>query len=203
MITLTVNNLGYYYSTRRIFKDLSFIQNNGECVAITGPNGSGKSTLVRVISGLLMPKSGSVLFEKSGAPLLSVQHSLGLVTPWIQLYRDLSAKENMQLFASAHQVQIEEQRIDELFKRVGLEGRQHEPLKGYSSGMIQRAKYACALYHHPEIVVLDEPTANLDQEGREMVLDLVEELRKDKLLIIATNEAAEVELADRVVSVVA
>lgn len=203
MITLTVNNLEYYFSTRLIFKSLSFTQKSGECIAIAGPNGSGKSTLVRILTGLLTPKSGSVLYEKSGMPISSIQHSLGLVTPWIQLYRDFSALENLQLFASAHQVALDEDRASVLFKRVGLEGRQYEVLKGYSSGMIQRAKYACALYHKPDIVVLDEPTANLDQAGREMVLELVEELRKDKLIIIATNEAEEVRLADRTVSVVA
>ncbi len=203
MMTLTVKNLGYYYSTRSIFKNLVFEQKSGECLAITGPNGSGKSTLVRILTGLLTPKSGSVTYHKAGEALTSVQHTLGLVTPWIQLYRDLSALENMQLFAAAHQVDDAEERMEELFSKVGLEGRQDEPLKEYSSGMIQRAKYACALYHQPEIIVLDEPTANLDQEGRSMVLDLVEELRKDKLLIIATNEAEEVELADRTESVVA
>jgi len=202
MITLTAEKIGHHYAGRTILKDISFSINSGQCLAIVGPNGSGKSTLVKILSGLLSAKAGTYEYSESVGPLQRLQRRIGLVTPYLQLYRDLTALENLAFFASAHQVALDNERIKALFTEVGLAGREHDALRSYSSGMMQRAKYVMALYHQPDILILDEPTANLDQSGCDMVYALIERMRSDKLVVLATNEPREAALADKGVPVV-
>ncbi|MGH1363789.1 MAG: ABC transporter ATP-binding protein [Calditrichia bacterium] len=202
MITLTAEKIGHHYAGRTILKDISFSINSGQCLAIVGPNGSGKSTLVKILSGLLSAKTGTHEYSESTEPLENFQRRIGLVTPYLQLYRDLTALENLTFFASAHQIALDNERIKALFAEVGLVGREHDALRSYSSGMMQRAKYIMALYHQPDILILDEPTANLDQSGCDMVYALIEKMRSEKLVVLATNEPREAALADKGVPVV-
>ena len=93
-------------------------------------------------------------------------------------------------------MKINEQKVLETLKLVGLFNRKDDALKGFSSGMKQRLKYAAALIHDPGVLVLDEPTANLDQAGVDMVLSVIESYRKDKIVILATNDSHEAALGD-------
>ena len=132
---------------------------------LTGPNGSGETTLIRIISNLLRPTKGEVSFyqdnyRKSAKELYSV---IGLVGPYLQLYNNLTAFENYTFFAKIRGLNVDVSRFKSLMKRVGLAGRELDELRACSSGMLQRMKYVCALLHQPEILILDEPTSNLDE----------------------------------------
>lgn len=191
---IQAKDISKHFNRRRIFSDISFRVNSGESLVITGPNGSGKSTLVKIIAGLLAPTAGKVEFH-DGAHKLERDFTylhIGLVSPYLQMYKDLTAWENLTFFARARNRSVDETRLKKLLKQVSLLGREHDELKTYSSGMLQRIKYVAALYHQPEILILDEPTANLDKQGCRMVYEIIEQQKQDKILILATNEPDEV-----------
>ncbi|MCB0276224.1 MAG: ABC transporter ATP-binding protein [Calditrichaeota bacterium] len=165
----------------------------GQSLVITGDNGSGKTTLVRLLCNLLTPTAGTISYRNGKGALEGedLRGRIGLVGPYLQLYRDLSAIENLAFLARGRGEKPDAQKIRELLEKVGLKGRGKDPLKTYSSGMLQRAKYAAAILHNPDLLILDEPTANLDEAGKEMVLAVVNEQRKKGSLVVATNEAEE------------
>ena len=172
-------------------------------MAIAGPNGGGKTTLVRLICGLLTPTGGSIRFFDHDSEIENDQvvRNIGLVGPYLQFYKDLTVWENLSFFANARFGKVDRPRILELLDSFGLKGRQHDPLKTYSSGMLQRVKYVAALYHAPEMLILDEPTSNLDEKGKQRVYEIIASQRKNGIVLIATNEPEEIALAGERVDV--
>jgi heme exporter protein A len=198
MVSLEWRDLGKAYGRRVLFRDLGQRVDRGQVLVITGPNGSGKSTLLRVLLGLTRPSRGHVTYHLRGAelaPLLAHPY-VGLVSPDLCLYDDLTAGENLAFFARVRGVPSAPERVKDLLDRIGLSARRDDRLGTFSSGMKQRVKYACALLHRPPFLFLDEPTANLDEEGIRLVEELLAEQRRDGLAIIATNEQREYTYGD-------
>ena len=131
----------------------------------------------------------------------NVYKHIGFVGPYLELYEELSARENMQFFAQLRQTPQAETRITELMERVNLAGREDDAVKTYSSGMRQRLKYVFALLNDPRILLLDEPTSNLDAAGSSIVYEIMGEQKKDKILILATNDKADLQFGDIKVAV--
>ena len=190
---LHVENLTQRFGFRTVIKETSFVLLAGQSLVITGDNGSGKTTLVRLLCNLLTPTAGTISYRNGKGALEGedLRGRIGLVGPYLQLYRDLSAIENLAFLARGRGEKPDAQKIRELLEKVGLKGRGKDPLKTYSSGMLQRAKYAAAILHNPELLILDEPTANLDEAGKDMVLAVVNEQSQKGSLIVATNEVEE------------
>jgi heme exporter protein A len=188
MLALEMRDLGRRFGSRAVFSGLSGEIRDGEPLAITGPNGSGKSTLVMLLAGLLRPTSGSVRLVAEGAevPPWEWRRWIGFVSPDLTLYPQLTALENLRFFARLRGLTA--MPAEALLERVGLEGRGHDFVAGFSSGMRQRLKYAASLLHDPRVLFVDEPAANLDESGRRLVHDLLAERRDCGLLVIATNE---------------
>lgn len=148
-----------------------------------------------------MPSAGDVKVSFAGRPFGPVarRRILGYVSPDMALYAELSGAENLQFFGRLRGISLGREELVALLERVGLRGRGRDYVGNYSSGMRQRLKYAFALLHRPPLLLLDEPTANLDAQGVEMVESVVAEQRDRGLTVIATNEACEVEWGDVVV----
>jgi len=196
---LTATGLKKEFNRRIVFKDISFEVKSGEVLSITGPNGSGKSTLSKIICGLLSPTFGEIVLSRGGTKidLEEIHEHIGFVSPYIELYGEFTALENLQIESRARGLKWKnENRLLEILDRVGLFNRRNDELRGFSSGMKQRLKYAAALIHDPPVLVLDEPTANLDLAGNDMVFALVEKFRKDKIVVVATNDEKEAALGD-------
>src|SRR5881227_3351423 len=161
------------YGDRVALSDVALTLPAGQTLVIFGPNGAGKTTLLRVLATLLRPHAGSV--EVLGALLpqqaWSVRGRIGLLGHEPLLYRELTARENLRFHARLHRVGLS--RVDELLERVGLDGRADEPLRTLSRGMVQRAAVARAVLHEPELLLLDEPRANLDPAAIELVDPLI------------------------------
>jgi heme exporter protein A len=200
---IVAENIEKKFNHRQIFREINFELNNVDSLVITGANGTGKTTLVRIISGLLSPTGGKINYYQKDQKISheAVYNRIGLVGPYLQLYKDLTAWENLSFFAKARDGKVNIDRILELMEYVGLAGREHDALKTYSSGMLQRVKYVAALYHHPEVLILDEPTANLDEKGKHLVYDIIEEHKQQHTVIIATNEAADIKFGAKRVEV--
>jgi heme exporter protein A len=193
-ISLTAADIGKDFNRRPIFRGISFSLVGGESLAITGRNGSGKSTLVKIISGLLSPTRGSVGYKLTGKALDSdaARGHIGLVSPYLQLYDEFTALENLTVLSTIRSDRgITKERVEANLREVGLWERRKDFVRTFSSGMKQRLKYAFALIHQPAVLILDEPTSNLDDEGIEMVRRVVEMQRQAGLLIVATNDADE------------
>jgi heme exporter protein A len=203
MFRIKATDISKKFNERSIFEDISFELSSGESLAITGHNGSGKTTLVRIISGLLSPTDGKIEFleDSKEIDIQQIYSSVGLVGPYLQLYHNLTAMENLTFFSKIRGLGNNKTKILELTKLMGLKGRELDFVKNYSSGMLQRLKYVSALLHEPEILLVDEPTSNLDESGSEIVYDILKTQKKGKILIVATNNPEETQFGQKQIRV--
>lgn len=188
------------FNRRVIFQNISFAVREGQTLLVTGRNGSGKSTLVKILSDVLSPTEGKVVLKhESDAPPGKRVDWIGLVSPYLQLYDEFSAEENLQLACAMRGLRWNANDIHALLKKVFLYERRSEAVRTFSSGMKQRMKYAFALVHQPPILILDEPTSNLDTEGIRMVKEIMVEQQEKGILIVATNDPTDVDRYDLLV----
>ena len=188
--------LEHGFGTRRVFQPVDATLTAGQVGAVTGSNGAGKSTLLRIVAGLLQPLRGEARIFVDGQPLdaLSRRAAVGYVAPDLILYRELTGAENLQFFARLRGISLSRENLIERLTEVGLRGRGKDFVGAYSSGMRQRLKYAFALLSRPPILLLDEPTANLDEAGAAIVRDLIARQRTRPgggITLLATNEPNE------------
>jgi heme exporter protein A len=170
---LEVEGLARSYGEREALADVSLSLEQGRTLVVFGPNGAGKTTLLRVLATLLRPHAGSVRIFDSSLPddAWAVRGRIGLLGHEPLLYRELTPRENLRYHARLHGV--ESHRVEELLRTVGIDGRADEPLRTLSRGMVQRVAVARAVLHDPELLLLDEPRANLDPAAIELVDPLI------------------------------
>jgi heme exporter protein A len=161
------------YGERVALADVTLALAPGATLVVFGPNGAGKSTLLRVLATLLRPHAGGV--RVLGRPLpeegWAVRGRIGLLTHEPLLYRDLSGRENLRFHARLHGVAFA--RVEELLDRVGLRLRADDRVNTYSRGMVQRLAVCRTVLHDPDVLLLDEPRANLDPAAAELVEPLI------------------------------
>ena len=188
---LIIDKVSKNFPGRKIFSKISAEVDTGDSLVITGPNGSGKSTLLRIICGLLSPSAGKVTLQVGGSSLsrVEIRPFLGLVSPDLILYDELTALENLSFFGIVSGHSLSEDELNDRLSDVGLQGRGDDIVGSYSSGMRQRLKYCLALMRNPLLLLLDEPTANLDDNGKELVDRVIK--KHQGILVIATNEKSE------------
>ena len=169
---------------------------HGQRLALLGPNGSGKTTLARIVAGLMRPVQGSSRLLRDGLPLDGAARrlALGFVTPDLALDGDLTALENLRFHGRMRGLAPGGEAA--LLERVGLAGRSDDRVGSYSSGMRQRLKYAFAIQAAPALLIVDEPTANLDEAGAVLVNEILDEQRQRGILVVATNVPSEAAGAD-------
>ncbi|MEI7889993.1 MAG: ABC transporter ATP-binding protein [Actinomycetes bacterium] len=169
--------VGRTYGERDALLGVTLTLPPGGSLAVLGANGAGKTTLLRLLAGLLRPTSGTATVLGSSLPKESwaIRGRIGLLAHDPMLYRALTVRENL-----AHQARLlsaPAERVDELIDAVGLSNRADEPLRTLSRGLIQRAAAARALLAAPELMLLDEPYANLDPGGQSLLQPLLENNR--------------------------
>ena len=207
---LSLEQVSHSFGKRRVLTSVSAAVRARQVMVVTGPNGSGKSTLIKIAARLIRPASGRVVWRAGGRELGmdAAKGVVGLVSPELTLYDELTAIENLLFFArvrgwsghglvrwrglaGAEDVAAgggARARARAILEQVGLEGRGDDLVGTYSSGMKQRLKYAFALMHSPALLLLDEPTANLDEAGTEIVRRIIAEARGSACVVVATNE---------------
>ncbi|HVA20303.1 MAG TPA: heme ABC exporter ATP-binding protein CcmA [Solirubrobacteraceae bacterium] len=161
------------YGEREALSDVSLSVASGQTLVVFGPNGAGKTTLLRVLSTLLRAHAGSVSVLGKSLPeeAWAVRGRVGLLGHEPLLYRELTARENLRFHARLHDLSAE--RVEERLAAVSLTDRADEPLKTLSRGMVARVAIARATLHDPELLLLDEPWANLDPAARELIEPLI------------------------------
>jgi ABC-2 type transport system ATP-binding protein len=179
---------------------VSFTAPAGEVTGYLGPNGSGKSTTVKMITGLIAPTSGEILF--AGQPvrsdLIAYRKRIGYVPEEPYLYGHLTGAEYLELVGQLHGVEDAalDRKITRMLELFGLRGERHVPLSSYSKGMRQKILISAALLHNPEIVVLDEPFSGLDVNSALVLRELVQSLAaRGKVILLSSHE---MDLVERV-----
>lgn len=198
MLSLKLESIAKSFGTRRVFKDISLEVKPGQCCGIVGPNGSGKSTLLKIAAGLISPTSGRIKFFASDKEVSfeNARQNLFWIAPDLEFYGELTALENLSLFAKIRGLKKSRAEITEQTNRVGLRQREHDQVGSYSTGMKQRLKFALALVCEPEILLLDEPGSNLDKQGVEFVDAFIQRVKPKTALCLATNNPVETKYAD-------
>jgi heme exporter protein A len=161
------------YGERVALQDVTLTVPVGATLVVFGPNGAGKSTLLRVLATLLRPHAGTARVLGHALPDegWAVRGRIGLLGHAPLLYRDLSGSENLAFHARLHGVAFERARA--LIAQVGLTARADDKVHTYSRGMVQRLAVCRAVLHDPEVLLLDEPRANLDPAAAELVEPLI------------------------------
>ena len=194
------------YGTRYALRGVNLKAERGEILGVFGPNGAGKSTLVRILAGQAKPTSGSVTI--CGHPLSSeaaqARACTGVVGHQTYLYDDLTAVENLRFFARMFGLRYNQQTLLERLARVGLRGREHEPVRHFSRGMQQRLALARATLHDPEVLILDEPYTGLDQQATLLLDELVQDFSRGggTVLLVTHDVEHGLNIADRVLLLV-
>ncbi len=193
---LEARNLGKFYSGIPAVKDVNFTVRRGEILGLLGPNGSGKSTTVSMITSLLEPTTGQVLFDGESiarAPL-EFKARVGYVPEEAHLYSYLTGPEYLELVGQLRGLTPAalRDRIAAFMRIFGLEDDQHSQMGAYSKGMRQKILIAAALLHDPDVIVLDEPNSGLDVTSALILRSLVLELAASGKIIVYSSHVLEI-----------
>src|SRR6202023_1452752 len=170
---IELRGVARFYGERAALRDVSASVPRGATLAVLGRNGAGKTTLLRVLATLLRVHEGEVIVLGESLPRrgFAVRSRLGLLGHEPLLYRELSGRQNLNYHAQLHRASSE--RVETLLRLVEMERRADEPVRLLSRGMVQRLAICRAALHEPELLLLDEPRANLDPAASDLVEPLI------------------------------
>lgn len=201
-MNIRLDKAGRRFNQEWIFRNVSYEFNPSGRYAILGPNGSGKSTLLSVIMGSLSPSEGGLHYEYKGrsVPVEQIYQYLSFAAPYLDLLEEFTLQETIRFhfqFKDRYRNMTEAAVLDLL----GLSKSQDKALKYFSSGMKQRTKLALAFCSDTPLLLLDEPTSNLDRQGVAWYLDLIGRFTEEKIVIIGSNQEVEYSFCDKVIQV--
>ncbi|MEB2781873.1 gliding motility-associated ABC transporter ATP-binding subunit GldA [Algoriphagus sp. C2-6-M1] len=196
-MSLEVSKLTKLYGNQKALDDVSFFTTPGRILGFLGPNGAGKSTMMKIITGFLSADSGDVkVMGKDPIHFpTEVSRLIGYLPEHNPLYLDMFVREFLEFSGGLYGLsgQILKLRTREMLNRTGLEPEQHKKIGQLSKGYRQRVGLARALIHDPQVIILDEPTTGLDPNQLVDIRSLIQEVAKDKTLILSTHIMQEVE----------
>lgn len=201
MAVLEVTGLRKSYKDTVAVDGVCFAVQEGETYGLLGPNGAGKTTAISMVVGILDPDAGEVRVD--GRPVTTkVKATIGYVPQELAVYPDLTARENLRFFATLYGLRRAEarRRTAEVLELVGLSDRAGEAVSTFSGGMSRRINIAIGLLNRPRLLVLDEPTAGVDPQSRNSILDSVQRLAAGGVAVLYTTHYMEEaqRLCDRV-----
>ncbi|WP_109833134.1 ABC transporter ATP-binding protein [Reichenbachiella versicolor] len=200
---VSLDNIGKkFIGNQWIFRNLNFHIKPTDRVAFTGHNGSGKSTLVQIIAGSSLPSEGKVIYSN---PIKEIKveeaiPEISYAAPYIELIEEYTLKEFLKFhfqFKKLNRVS----NLRELIEVMYLNGHENKLIKFFSSGMKQRLKLAITFYSKSELILLDEPTTNLDSTGTKWYIDQIKQISSEIPIIIASNQEFEYEFCNKVLNV--
>lgn len=189
VFALRVSGIEKRFDARRVLKSVDFELPQGASLVIFGPNGAGKTTLLRILSTLDRPSKGSceALGLSYKEQVDKVRGCIGFITHNPMLYLDLTARENLVLFARLYGVDDPDRAADEMLSLVELKHRANDKVRGFSRGMTQRIAIARAFINDPRIVFLDEPYSGLDPHAAGIVDRMLAESRQRRTLVTVSH----------------
>lgn len=205
---ITLSNMGKRFNREWIFRHIDYQFKQGIKYAVTGPNGSGKSTLLQVIAGSMTFNEGSINFtstplevnkEKALSPS-ELYKNISIATPYLDLVEEMSALEFLQ-FHARFKTFLPSLSIHDIAIKVGLEASLSKQIRYYSSGMKQRLKLAQAFFSNTEVLLLDEPTTNLDADGLILYHQLIKDFTKERIVVISSNDKQEYSFCEEIIDI--
>lgn len=199
---VSFRNIGKRYRYEWIFRGVNFTFEAGKKYAILGPNGSGKSTLLKVMSGHLTPSKGKVdfLLVDEKISIDEVYRKISYAAPYIDLIEEFTLTEAIK-FHQKFKRFVNQLSPDDLIKILNFEKSKDKPVRFFSSGMKQRLKLVLAICSGSPLLLLDEPTTNLDTQGMNWYRDLIKEYGQNRTTIIASNVEADYDFCDETLSI--
>lgn len=199
---ITLNNIGRRFNREWIFKGVNYTFSQGGSYAILGPNGSGKSTLLQVLNGSLAPSTGLLSYQKDGASIEpeNVFNYLSMAAPYLELIEEFTLSEMVDFHFKfkSYKPGIDKSSLTAI---LNLKGSEHKMIRYFSSGMKQRLKLALAFCADTPMLMLDEPTSNLDNQGIDWYLNLIEQYSANRLTIICSNQHHEYSFCKEQISI--
>ena len=190
---IVFDDVSLSFGRQELFKNISLNLRGGQVIGITGANGAGKSTFLKLAGKIIRPDKGAVNFP--------AEKKIAAVSPEMKIYDGLTATENLFFFAKLRGKTLSAENISELGERVGLDMKTFGKTRAenFSTGMRQRLKFAILLSVDADIWLLDEPTANLDDDGRGKFFHEISRAKSDKIILLATNDKAEEKICDEII----
>ncbi len=183
------------YDNKAVVDNLNIEIKEGEIFGLLGPNGAGKSTTMNMICNIVKPDYGSVEFmgKDFRKNKKELSKDLGYIPQNLAIHGSLKAWENVELFTSLYGIKGEKlkERIDEALLYVGLSDRRNDYARKFSGGMKRRLNIACAIGHHPRLLIFDEPTVGIDPQSRNFILEKIKESNKNGATVIYTSHYME------------
>jgi ABC-type multidrug transport system ATPase subunit len=188
VMQITLHQVSKRYRYDWILKSIDYQFNTGKRYAVTGPNGSGKSTLMKVLSGHLSPSKGKVMYEQHGKKIApdAVYRQVSYAAPYIELIEEFTLQETL-IFHQSFKPFTQGLLTKDLLDLLAFSKAADKQVRHFSSGMKQRLKLALALCSQSSLLLLDEPTSNLDKQGIEWYLNLAERFIGQRTVIVASN----------------
>ncbi|HPB95858.1 MAG TPA: heme ABC exporter ATP-binding protein CcmA [Polyangiaceae bacterium] len=191
---VVLERVGQVYGGTAVLRGLSGRMQKGVLHLLVGPNGSGKSTLLRIVAGLLSPSFGQVEYE--GVARSRIREAIGLVSHELLTYGELTVEENLRLGSGLYAAG--EQDVEQAMNRFGLGAVRDRMVSKLSRGQRQRVSLARALLHRPSLVLLDEPTTGLDEQGVAAIVRVVrQEVASERVVIVVTHDPSYFDIRER------
>jgi ABC-2 type transport system ATP-binding protein len=192
---IQLKNISKVIKSNVILQNINMTLESGQIYGFVGSNGSGKTMLMRILTGLVNYSSGDLLVDnKKVKPGKDIYYEMGVIIEKPEFFNDLTGLENLQILAKLKNI-ITDQEIIDSMNRVGLDPYNHKKVKEYSLGMRQRLGIAQAIMENPDVLILDEVTSALDEDGVEMTRNVLKQERdKGKLIIISSHNASDIEM---------
>uniref|UniRef100_UPI004047BF1D ABC transporter ATP-binding protein n=1 Tax=Algoriphagus sp. TaxID=1872435 RepID=UPI004047BF1D len=192
MFRVKIKKASKRFQNEWVFKNLDLELVSGTTMAVTGGNGSGKSTFLKCLSGAIPLTNGSMEFELDSKSIAQENwfRTLSIATPYLELPEEFTLVEALN-FHFQFKRPLNQWSVKEIIVLMGLEKHQNKFISQFSSGMKQRVKLALALFSEVQLILLDEPTSNLDKQGIAWYADLVAQYTLDRILVICSNEPRE------------
>ena len=189
---IKLEHIGRRFNREWIFRGIDYTFADDNSYAVLGRNGSGKSTLLQIIAGSLTPSEGSLTYSRTNSVLdiENIYRELSIAAPYLELIEELSLTELLE-FHSRFKPFRDKLTTREIIGLLGFEKSKSKALKYFSSGMKQRTKLALAFCSETPVLLLDEPTANLDKQGFDWYLDFVGNFTSGRIVIVCSNQEHE------------
>ncbi|QHT67536.1 ATP-binding cassette domain-containing protein [Rhodocytophaga rosea] len=199
---IQVENLGRKFNKDWIFRNFDTTFQSNQPVAITGANGSGKSTLLQIIAAILPATEGKVkyTYRQKNIEEDKIFRYLSLAAPYQELIEEFTLQESV-VFHLQFKPFRNQLAAGEFIKKIGLEKARNKPVKNFSSGMKQRLKLGLAFFSDTPILLLDEPTSNLDKNGVDWYQQHLSDNIADRLVLICSNQPYEYEICKRIIHI--
>jgi ABC-2 type transport system ATP-binding protein len=183
MNKVEIKNVTKRFNDKLVLDNITFNIGVGDVFGLLGPNGAGKSTLINIIIGLVKPDNGDVLVGGCSIKKepIRVKEQIGFVPQEIALFEAMNAKENLEYWGGLYGLRraLLKERIEEAVTIAGLKDQLKKKVKDYSGGMKRRLNIAAAMMHHPEILIMDEPTVGVDPQSRNHIFEVVKNMNKN------------------------